>query len=91
MCNHRGRVNLTVLFRDRHGDGFDLGVIVQAVLAELSADARLLVAPEGRRGREGVVGVDPDGSRPQGVADVHCLAQVLGEHCGSQPVVVPET
>ena len=60
-----------------HSDGLDLCVVVQPVLAQLAPDAGLLVTAEGRRGGEGVVGVHPDGARPQRVAHVHHLAQIL--------------
>ena len=81
---------LAVLLGNSHGHSLHLGVVVQSVLPELSADARLLVAAEWCRGGESVVGVDPDGPGPQGVADVHCLAEVLSEHSRGQSVVVPD-
>ena len=82
--------SLAVLFWDCHGDSLDLSVVFQAVLTELTADTGLLEASEGGGSGEGVEGVDPDCPRPQGVANIHYLAEILGEYCSSQSIGVPE-
>ena len=53
MCSAK----LAHLSGKRHGDGLDLGVSLQSVLAELAAGAALLEAAERGRSREDVVAV----------------------------------
>ena len=50
---------------ERDGDGLDLEVGVEVRVALLAADARRLVAAEGRRRVAGAPGVDVDGARLQ--------------------------
>ena len=80
--------SLAVLLGDGHGDSLDLSVVLQAILTEFTANSGLLESSEGGGRGEGVEGVDPDGARPQGVAHIHYLAEVLGENCGSQSIGV---
>ena len=54
------RAGLAHLSGERHGDGLDLGVSLQSVLAELAAGTALLEAAEWGRGGEDVVAVQPD-------------------------------
>jgi hypothetical protein len=55
----------------------DLGVLVEPVGAELAADARLLVAAEGRDAVDQVVVVDPHRARPQPLGGLEAAVVVL--------------
>src|SRR5262245_58472804 len=61
-------------------DVLGLAVLGEAVLAELAADAGLLVAAPLGLGDVGVVVVDPDRAHPQPRRHPLCLAGVLGPH-----------
>ncbi len=50
LDDHSKVVKLAHLSRERHGDGLDLGVGLQAVLAELATRAALLEAAKGSSG-----------------------------------------
>lgn len=52
--------SLGVLGGDLDDDGLDLRVLLQAVLAQLAAHARLLVPAEGRLALQDVVAIDPN-------------------------------
>lgn len=69
-----------------NADSLGLSVVSQSVLAELAADAGLLVAAERHLVVQGVVGVDPDGAGAQGVGDLDGGVEVLGVHGGGQAV-----
>src|SRR5262249_41020398 len=68
------------------GDVLDLHVLEDALEAELAADAALLVAAEGRRGREHVVLVHPHGTGAHLLRDGHRLVRVLRPHRAAEPV-----
>ena len=48
-------------------DGLVLDVVLKSVLAELTAETRLLVATEWKLVVESIVGVDPDGTGLEGI------------------------
>lgn len=53
-------------------------VVVKGSLAKLAADTALLVATEGQLPVEGVVGVDPDSTSLEGIADLDGGVKVAG-------------
>ncbi len=55
----RHAIKLAHLSGERHGNGLDLGVSLQAVLAQLAPRATLLEATKGRSGRKDVIAVKP--------------------------------
>lgn len=63
---------------ETNADSLGLSVVGQRVLAELTTNTGLLVATEGQLVVEGVVGVDPDGTCPEGVGDLDGGVEVLG-------------
>src|SRR3990170_4406771 len=61
------------------GDALRLHEHLHPPLAQLAADAALLVAAEGHEGHAGgVVGVDPDGARLDPFGELERLIDVLG-------------
>ena len=71
---------------ETNADSLGLSVVGQRVLAELATNTGLLVATEGQLVVEGVVGVDPDGTRPEGVGDLDGGVEVLGVDGGGETV-----
>jgi hypothetical protein len=71
---------------ETNADSLGLSVVGKRVLAELTADTGLLVATEGHLVVEGVVSVDPDGTRPEGVGDLDGGVEVLGVNGGGKTV-----
>src|ERR1700728_4443802 len=67
--------------------GLDLGVVVQDLVAHLTAPAGLLVAAERQRGVEHVVAVDPDRAGPQLLGQRVCLGDVAGPDAGPEAVL----
>src|ERR1700728_507967 len=67
--------------------GLDLGVVVQDLVAHLTAPAGLLVAAERQRGVEHVVAVDPDRAGPDLLRHRVRLADVPGPDAGAEPVL----
>ena len=65
-------------------DGLDLGVVLQGVGAEFTADAGLLEATEGSLVGDHVVVVDPHGTGLEGVGDTDGGVDVLGVDGGSK-------
>lgn len=65
-------------------NGLDLGVVVQSVGAELTAQTGLLEATEGSLVGDHVVVVDPDGASLEGVGDTDGGVDVLGVDGGSE-------
>lgn len=63
---------------ETNADSLGLSVVGQRILAELTADTRLLVATEGHLVVKGVVGVDPDGTCLESVGDLDGGVEVLG-------------
>ena len=72
--------------RDVVPDVLGLAVLLEPGLAELAADAGLLVAAPLRLGDVGVVVVDPDGAHAQPAATRWPAAGVLGPHRAGQAV-----
>src|SRR5450755_4636919 len=68
------------------GDGLDLGVVVQHLVAHLTAPAGLLVAAERQRGVEHVVAVDPDRAGPELLGQGVRLGDVPGPDAGPEAV-----
>ena len=62
-----------------HGDGFYFCVVVECVLAQLPADARLLEAAKRGLRVEHVVTVNPHRARAQILSQVHSVSDVLKE------------
>ena len=71
---------------ETNADSLGLSVVGQRILAELTADTGLLVTTEGHLVVEGVVGVDPDGTRLEGVGDLDGGVEVLGVDGGGETV-----
>ena len=71
---------------ETNADSLGLSVVGQRILAELTANTGLLVATEGHLVVEGVVGVDPDGTRLEGVGDLDGGVEVLGVDGGGETV-----
>src|SRR6266511_3807233 len=78
---------LGALLGDVDVDVLDLGVLQVALLAELAADARLLVAAERVPWVEQVVVVDPDGAGAQPLGDLDGPGGVAAPDGAGQPVV----
>ena len=74
---HAGEVDVDLL---------DLGVLVEAVAAQLAADAALLVAAPRSLAVRRVVGVDPRDAGAQGLDHAHRARDVLGPHSSGEPV-----
>ena len=70
-----------------HGDGLGLEVEVETILALVAAHAGILVAAEGRRVVEDVVGVDPDGAGAQRARHAVDSVDVLAEDARGEAVV----
>jgi hypothetical protein len=64
--------------------GLDLGVVIQGVRAELTAETGLLEATEGSLVRDHVVAVDPDGTGLESVGHADGSVDVLGVNSGSE-------
>lgn len=64
----------------------DLGVVLEGVGAQFTANTRLLEATEGSLVVDHVVAVDPDGSSPESVGDGDGSVNVLGVDGGSKTV-----
>lgn len=69
---------------DRHR--LDLRVVIQCRLAQLTTNARLLVAAEGQLPVKRVVRVDPDGACAERVGHLDGRVEVAGVHGGGQAV-----
>src|ERR1700733_7202508 len=69
------------------GDGLDLGVVVQHLVAHLAAPAGLLVAAERQRRVEHVVAVDPDRAGPELLGQRVGLGDVPGPDARAESVV----
>ena len=61
-------------------------ILVKCVLAQLTADTRLLVTTEWHLVMESVVGVDPHGASLEGVRCLDGSVEVLGVHSGGKTV-----
>ena len=72
---------------ERHGDGLGLEVVVDGILALLTADTRLFVTTERRGVIENVVSVDPDGTGAERAGDAVDGVDVLGKDTGGESVV----
>ena len=65
-------------------DGLDLGVVLQGVGTELTAQTGLLEATEGSLVGDHVVAVDPDGTGLESVGHTDGSVDVLGVDTGSE-------
>lgn len=68
-------------------DRLNLGVVVQSIFAQLTADTRLLVTTEWHLVGESVVAVDPDGTGTQFVRHADSGVDILGVYSGRETVV----
>jgi len=78
--------DITGVLGKGNGDRLHLGVLSQAILTQLSANAALLEPTEWGSSVEGVVGVDPDSASPDVMSEGEGVLDALGDHTGRKTI-----